>query len=340
MKKFRKLFILGTLMSISAPLALSACSLDQTIENDTYVQFRSHSKTELNIPDHVTKIIPSALFLKHKLQKISAKNIFEIPAELFNYATKGATSGLKSVNFPSVQKVEKETFKGLLNLEEVIMPNVVEVEQGAFENTPKLKNLQLGTLTKIADNAFRKTKSLIDTPKFASSITQLPKGIFSESAIKSFKNENITTIGESAFEKSEIEEINLPNVVKVDKGAFAALKLKKINISSNAKIHSEAFGSKSSQAPKELFNNEGLLVFQDTLFLIDLDKAKNLITSKDKIVTLTLPENIKSINTFAFKQHKGKINKIIAPGVKSIDDEDFEQFKKLGISEIVLFKKS
>lgn len=356
MKKFNKSLLISSTPLLFTPLIATSCNLSETINGNKYVQLRSNTLIELNIPDHITEIEPTALFLRSKLEKVNSKNIAILPKDLFRSGKDniGANSSLKEVSFKAVKAIENETFKGLINLEKVDMPLVTEIGDSAFENTPKLSSLFVSPITKLGKNAFKGAKSLIQFPALTNQITELAEGVFSETALTEFSNENIIAIGNAAFKNSKIEKIIAPKVTKIGKEALMSQSLKEIKFSENAQFDPLAFGSNSAKAPQALFDQNGLLTINHTLFLINKDKATSLIktetrkvkekdSEKEKEVTfttLTLPNEITTVNVEAFSQHRNKFNKLIARGVKIADQKQLDEFTEklnlLGITDIEL----
>lgn len=69
MKKFNKSLLISFAPLLFTPLIATSCNLSETINGNKYVQLRSNTLIELNIPDKVTEIEPIALFLRSKTRK-------------------------------------------------------------------------------------------------------------------------------------------------------------------------------------------------------------------------------------------------------------------------------
>ncbi|WP_029609024.1 leucine-rich repeat domain-containing protein [Mycoplasma simbae] len=334
MKLKNKLFLALAPIPSLAPIAFAAsCNIHETIEGDTYVKFRSHTQTELIIPDYVTKIKFSAFHLKKKLAKITAKNVTELDPETFHKSLGSSYSdinlGLQELRFDSLGQIEPKTLKDLINLTTFYAPSVTKVGEEAFAQAKSLSNLTLGQISEVGKAAFKGTSDLTQAPSFAPSLTHLPDEIFRASGIKSFSSANITSIGELAFRDSAIESIDLPNVTSFGKRAFANAQFLKnpkptnFNININAEFDEEVFGTSTKNIHPSWFDEQGLFIINGHLFMVDAARL-------GEKTELELPESVKVIEPYAFKNGaSAKLTTIRSNSVLTVKAKAFNNNKTI-----------
>ncbi|MBU4690614.1 leucine-rich repeat domain-containing protein [Mycoplasma sp. ES3157-GEN-MYC] len=319
--KFKKLLSLSAIsLTTLTPLATLSCNLYEDIDGDTYIQLRDSEQKVLIIDDKITKINNSALIFKHQLEEFKSNNITDLPENLFHF-NDIALKNLKTVTANSITSIGDNTFANLTGLVTVNAPKATKIGEGAFKNARKLTTLNLGVLTTINKESFSDTTSLKTLPQFAASITTLPQSVFDGCGIESFNNSNIIKVEKSAFYNSSIKTLTLKNVQEIGENALAASNLEKIEISPNAKLHPLVFGSKLKSMPSKMFDANGFLVYNETLYGFDLAKYK---TANPNATEIVLPDNVKTISSKVFeKKNTGDFKTIKANHVTTVSANAF-----------------
>lgn len=200
-----------------------------------------------------------------RLESISLPaGVTEIPESMFK-----ACYSLSEINYEgAITSIGKDAFAGCYSLTEFTLPDdVTSIPESAFQGCSSLTEINLDNVTQIGESAFYGCTSLSDIN--LSNVTSIGKSAFYD--CKSLNtvtlSDELTSIAEGLFKQSGITEIEIPaSVTRIDKYAFSE---------SNLSILTFADGSLLKAIGNEAFK-------------------------KTNLTSLTVPDNLKVIGSYAF----------------------------------------
>jgi len=212
-----------------------------------------------------------------------------------------------------VQNIGSTAFRGCKELLSINIPlTVTSIGYGAFESCKKLQIINtLKSVTAIGEHAFAHCDCLmsITLPKaitsieewsfygcdrlneidIPSNVVKIGKESFAYSSLeKLILHEGLEIIEDGAFVHSEISELHLPNTVQsIGYHAFGSCKLEEIVVSSNLDIGAASFSGNKSLLRAVIQEGQTSL-------------SREMFSSCEKLVTVSLPSTLKSIGAGAF----------------------------------------
>ena len=212
-----------------------------------------------------------------------------------------------------VQNIGSTAFRGCKELMSINIPlTVTSIGYGAFESCKKLQIINtLKSVTAIGEHAFAHCDCLmsITLPKaitsieewsfygcdrlneidIPSNVVKIGKESFAYSSLeKLILHEGLEIIEDGAFVHSEISELHLPNTVQsIGYHAFGSCKLEEIVVSSNLDIGAASFSGNKSLLRAVIQEGQTSL-------------SREMFSSCEKLVTVSLPSTLKSIGAGAF----------------------------------------
>ena len=145
-------------------------------------------------------------------------------------------------------KIGESCFRFSTKISSIDLNNVTEIGYSAFTGCKNLTSIDLTNITSLAIGSFGYCEKLaqVTLPK---SLTKIPDGCFSSTAISSIDLSNITEIGQSAFTGCKnLTSIDLTNTTYIDDWAFRDC-VNLSNLTSSAKV--ETIG-------RDAFNNTAI----------------------------------------------------------------------------------
>lgn len=243
----------------------------------------STNLTSVTIPNGLTWIRDEAFCDCESLTNITIPNsVTSIGRRAFE-----GCSSLTSVTIPNgVKSIKSGAFESCSNLTSVTIPNGVEsIESGAFEGCSSLTNITIpNSVTSIGWGAFKGCSSL-------TSVT-IPNGVKS--------------IGSDTFKGCiSLTSVTIPNsVTSIGWGAFEGCSsLTSVAISENMTMDRRAFAGCEG-----LTDESGLFIARNVLWCVRKD-----------LTDVIIPENVKEIDSSAFKGCASLANVTIPDTVKEIE---------------------
>ena len=235
------------------------------------------------------------------------------------YVVTGYTGNSTEITVPKqyngllVLKIADNAFKEK-NIEKIILPDALkEIGSGAFDSCNALKEVYLpSTLTSLGSSAFKNCTSLKNINMEAAKLTKIEPYTFSgcSSLEKIIINEGVTEIGANALEGTcALKEITIPSTLtKIGSFCFD-MYVERVNISSIKNWCSIDFENNLSSPL-----NGGLA---------------SLYLGGEVVKSITIPEGITEIKSFAFFRCGGLEEVVIGNGVNKIGINAFTFCKSL-----------
>lgn len=284
----------------------------------------------IGLPKYIDAIEYSCFSNCKSLEKIEIPDgVTVIRSGAFGYC-----DSLKSIAIPnSVTLIESAAFYNSKNLQEVILSeNISSIGTQVFQNCSSLKKITIPAgVSTIKDYAFQDCISL-EQVNLSANLTTI--GYSSFSGCSALKNivipSEVSMIEGYAFSNSGLVEITIPEKVEIlGIGTFASCESLK-----NATILMEL-----TAVPTGLFDNchslnrvdipETVLTIEDRAFaccssLQEIDLPNNLETihyyafGESGLLSISLPDNVKSIGEMAFRECKELVSAVISENVQTI----------------------
>lgn len=143
-----------------------------------------------------------------RLQSIGNPKLASIPDNAFN-----GCSSLENIDLSMCTMVGSGAFYGCSKLQNVNISNCTYIGKSAFGGCSSITEVDLSACKTLGDYAFdgcKKLENVIGLEKFKS----IPKGVFSETALKSVDLPIVESIGNKAFWGSGISKVSLPATLK------------------------------------------------------------------------------------------------------------------------------
>lgn len=325
---------------------ISKLSLGQNLEKIGSKAFYKNRITALTIPDSVTDIGTSAfesnqienLFLGKGLKTISDNsfannkiNEINIPENVTSIGNNAFINNRinKLIIGDKVNKIGTSAFKNN-NITELVLPNSLEIiEDNVFENN-RISNLVFSKNTKIiGEKAFYNND--IKSLEIPSSVEYIYKQAFYQNNVEKLKLlanlKYFTTPAKNSNKASDwIEQIKIlelgGNKTIVQKGEFKNAGIEELILNNVEEIKSNAFEG----------NNIISVKLPETLKTIESNSFKD-----NKITILNIPDSVNRIESAAF-QNNPISNLTIGKNVTSIGDNAFSFVgtKTTNISELII----
>lgn len=268
------------------------------------IDVRDRELTEVTIPDGVVKLREGAFKACKNLKEAHLPTTVK---EIGDAVFRGCTS-LQSINLENVQSIGNNAFNGCESLLSIKFSDYLdEIKDHAFENCSSLESVVLPTgLLSIGVKAFAGCTSLkkITIPKYLDTIK---RNAFSGCiALDSFEvdsdNQTFTSLNGILFTKDS------KTIVKVPEGKV----LKNDDIPEGAD-----FAEWGPFNETTIYN--GICVLGKDMQYVDRQFANN-----QEIVKLVVPQQVKGINSGAFKNCKNLHEIIFTEGIDFIEASAFE----------------
>ena len=284
--------------------------------------------TDLNIPNSVTSIEANAFYNCSSILNLTFGNSLK---SLGNNAFYNCFKIYGNINLPTtLTSIGSYCFYNCNNISNInITPSITTINNNTFENCNSLSNIVLPpTISNIGNSAFYNCKSLVIST-LPNALTKIGNNAFCNCL--SFKGDliipnEVLMIGDNAFNGCK----NIEKAIIGSKTSTIGLKafqfcenLKEFNIDSNNLKYS---------------STEGVLLNKDQSVLIcyPMGKTGNVIlptnvsiigdyafNDSKNIISLNIPNSVKSINTSAFQSCTNLTNVIIPNSITTIGDYAF-----------------
>ena len=296
------------------------------------------------IPASVTEIGDYAFSYNKSLEKVIIKGELK---RIGNAAFDGANS-LKEINLPdSISDIGERAFRNT-SLTEIVLPkNLQNLQYDTFNDCTKLKNVVLNEGLKTMDTyAFGGT--IIEKIILPASIESITGSTFIKcnnlKEIDVSKNSNFVFESGILFDKDRTDIIFVSTIALKDTNTFSipeGIKNYSTNISgmTNIKkiiIPTSLTSISANRLPAsiesiEIKNGNQTLIYENG-FLYNTSKKLIMCCSKEK--DIMVPEGIKVIESYSFKQATNAENIIFPESLESIGQRIFEGLEKLKNVEI------
>lgn len=225
---------------------------------------------------------------------------------------------------------------------DLVIPNKIQnitvkgIYSGAFKGNDKIHSVTLpSTATRIFNEAFMNCTALETVS--GSGITQVEKNAFSNSSLKNFPFEQLTSVAANAFENCQnLQNVNLPKATTVGASAFKNAKgFSKLNCESLTSIGSYAFsGTDVEEVSVPNITSLGTYIFYgcDNLTKASLPNVKSITTStfRDCVNLIEFDfTNIESVGTNGFRNTGFDV--VYCENLKTISNYAFSECQNLSI---------
>ncbi|WP_027124234.1 leucine-rich repeat domain-containing protein [Mycoplasmoides pirum] len=240
---------------------------------------------------------------------------------------------------PNIEKIDKLAFRGCINLKRInlFVTHLKEIGDYAFQGCSSLTFVNFpSSIEKIGSYAFSNTTNLRNVYLQANSNIQYSNNVFDNSGLESIVlPDSMTTIPESFLEDCKIlKTVTFPkNLKKIGPSAFLNCNSLILKFTKDMKIESFGGDSKTYKGVKRILVDSQELV--DKLIVSGAERNSIAISNNDLYVivnekmvaltdlgktkdTITIPNNINSIEDDAFLDHSPNLSKVIIYSEKLI----------------------